>query len=470
MIKLLRDDTELPGGEFPIHVSTKASWALEQIGRPAVPSLLALSSNKDGFLRQRAILALGEIRDGRAIDPLIRALGDKEDYVRESAASSLGHLRDPKAVEPLIALLAKEPLDVMGALGEIGDKRAVPHLIPLLKHEEEFMRQHGAFALEEIVDRRALRPLLALLDDNSFEVRIAAIGAIREFRDPNTVEPLAKLLSNPDVQRRDKDVRLRHHVTRAMVMIGGPRAKRVLRAAAMDDDDTLRLHAEHALDCFETPEALALHRRRGAHSPVALRRRIYDLVNQGDANKLVAAVYPESLTDDQQRNVRMIAKFLLFGHRLRKALQQADEKFGGEVSKPILTAAMESLPKIVMGENLDAMLTRGKLTVNGDHAQVSPPEDLGEVSLYLVAFTRYERIQHERWHIPRPMQTEPSDLKEMKRVVVQFEEFYGRVKKAIAAATSAEQCRTSIIALIRELKLCFSRTNSARRSLRANDC
>ena len=242
-MKMLRDDAILPGGEFDTHVSTKASWALEQIGKPAVASLLALLSKEDGLLRQRAILALGEIRDGRAIDPLLRALDDDEDHVRESAVSALGHIQDPKAVEPLIDLLTKEPFDVMGALGELGDQRAAPHLIPLLKHQEKYMRQHVAFALGEIADRRALKPLLALLDDESVGVRTAAVNAIGEFRDLATVEPLAKLLNDVDVRRWDKNVEFRHHVISSLVMIGGARAERVLRLAVMDQNEVLRLHA-----------------------------------------------------------------------------------------------------------------------------------------------------------------------------------------------------------------------------------
>jgi len=451
LIKMLRDDAVLPGGEFDTHVSTKASWALEQIGKPAVPSLLALLRNKDGFLRQRAILALGEIRDARAIDPLLRALDD-EDYIRESAASALGHIQDPKAVEPLISLLGKEPFDVMSALGEIGDQRAVAHLIPLLKHEEKYMQQHAAFALAEIADRRALKPLLALLDDESVEVRTAAVNAIGEFRDLATVEPLAKLLNDVDVRRWDKNVVFRHQVISSLVMIGGPRAAKVLRAAAMDQNDVLRLHAEHAVDCFKTPEALALHRARGAHSPVALRRRIYDLVKQGDASQLVADVYPDSLTDDQQRDARTLAEFLFFGHRFRQALRQADAKFGREVSKAVLEDAKCSLPKIAIGHDLDAILSRGQLSVNGNHANISAPGDLVEVSPLLVAFTRYERMKYRRWLIPGPMLLEENDLLEMRKVVTQFEQFHESLEETLHESNTVEHYRTSVTELVRGLR------------------
>ncbi len=452
LIKMLRDDAVLPGGEFDTHVSTKASWALEQIGKPAVPSLLALLSNEDGALRQRAILALGEIRDGRAIDPLLRALDDDEDYVRESAASALGHIQDPKAVEPLIGLLANEPFDVMGPLGEIGDQRAVSHLIPLLKHEKNYIREHAAFALEEIADPRALKPLLALLDDESVEVRTAAVNAIGEFRDPATVEPLAKLLNDVDVRRWDKNVEFRQYVISSLVMIGGPHAEKVLRAAAMDQNDVLRLHAEHAVDCFKRPEALGLHTARGAHSPVALQRRIYDLVKQGDASKLVAAVYPDSLTDGQQRDARTFADYFLFGHQFRNALRNADEKLGCEVSKAVLKYAKRSLPRIALGDDLDAMLSRGRLSVNGDHAQTSDPRDLHDVSPLLVAFTRYERMKYRRWFIPGPMLLEENDLKEMRNVVGQFELFHESLEETLHESKSAEQYRTSVTELIRGLR------------------
>lgn len=55
--------------------------------------------------REEAAEALGEIRDPRAVDPLIAALRDRNSEVRAEAAEALGKIGDRKAVEPLTALL-----------------------------------------------------------------------------------------------------------------------------------------------------------------------------------------------------------------------------------------------------------------------------------------------------------------------------------------------------------------------------
>jgi HEAT repeat protein len=55
--------------------------------------------------RSMAAYALGELRDARAVDPLIRALKSEDASLRKSAAEALGRLNDPRSLEPLRALL-----------------------------------------------------------------------------------------------------------------------------------------------------------------------------------------------------------------------------------------------------------------------------------------------------------------------------------------------------------------------------
>jgi hypothetical protein len=53
------------------------------------------------FLANRAARALGEMRDERALEPLIGALQDRNEDVRCEAARALGEIGDPRAEEPL---------------------------------------------------------------------------------------------------------------------------------------------------------------------------------------------------------------------------------------------------------------------------------------------------------------------------------------------------------------------------------
>ena len=61
--------------------------------------------NSDWYMRERAAAVLGEIKDRRAVQPLIYALKDPDWSVRLRAAESLGEIGDPDAIDPLIDVL-----------------------------------------------------------------------------------------------------------------------------------------------------------------------------------------------------------------------------------------------------------------------------------------------------------------------------------------------------------------------------
>lgn len=69
-----------------------------------------------------------------AAEPLIAVLEDENPEVRKNAVITLGRIGNPEAVEPLIDALKNHPLhdsymkDLIDALGEIGDVRALEHL------------------------------------------------------------------------------------------------------------------------------------------------------------------------------------------------------------------------------------------------------------------------------------------------------------------------------------------------------
>ena len=82
-----------------------ATRALVELGNPAVPKLIEALESREDFVKKQAILALGDIRDPRAVDPLIALLQDDDWLVRLTSASSLekiGDLRGRAAIKPLM--------------------------------------------------------------------------------------------------------------------------------------------------------------------------------------------------------------------------------------------------------------------------------------------------------------------------------------------------------------------------------
>jgi HEAT repeat protein len=60
---------------------------------------------KSAWLASKAAHVLGDIRDARAVEPLVEALDDSSDEVRQAAAKALGDIGDDRAVEPLTQAL-----------------------------------------------------------------------------------------------------------------------------------------------------------------------------------------------------------------------------------------------------------------------------------------------------------------------------------------------------------------------------
>lgn len=82
-----------------------ATRALVDLGTPAVPKLIEALNSQDDYVKKQSILALGDIQDPQAVDPLIALLQDEDWLVRLTAAASLekiGDLRGRAAIKPLM--------------------------------------------------------------------------------------------------------------------------------------------------------------------------------------------------------------------------------------------------------------------------------------------------------------------------------------------------------------------------------
>ncbi|MFZ3149770.1 MAG: HEAT repeat domain-containing protein, partial [Methanothrix sp.] len=69
----------------------------------------------DTNVRRAAAFALCNIKNERAIDPLISKLDDSDAYVRQAAVSALGTIKNERAIDPLISKLDDSDADVRQA-------------------------------------------------------------------------------------------------------------------------------------------------------------------------------------------------------------------------------------------------------------------------------------------------------------------------------------------------------------------
>lgn len=161
-------------------------------------------TNEYSVVRGRAARALGDIGDRRAVEHLIAALKDKDPHVRHEAAIGLGGpaIEDARVVESLIAALSDEfwRVRAMAAarLGGTRDPRAFEPLIAALDDGHPNVRIRATRALEKIKDPKAVEQLIASLTDDNQAVRSAAAVALGEFKDSRAIEPLIAMVRKED--------------------------------------------------------------------------------------------------------------------------------------------------------------------------------------------------------------------------------------------------------------------------------
>jgi bilin biosynthesis protein len=136
-----------------IDVRKNAAGALIKIGEPAVEMIIDALVDENWRVRWHSAEILGEIKDDRAVKPLINSLNDENNGVRSNS---------------IIALI------------EIGEP-AVKMLINALDDENWRIRLHSAEILGEIKDDRAVKPLKEALNDNNNDVRRAADTALERI-------------------------------------------------------------------------------------------------------------------------------------------------------------------------------------------------------------------------------------------------------------------------------------------------
>jgi HEAT repeat protein len=145
--------------------------------------------HSDARVRRETILALAKIGGEEAVPLLAKGLNDREASLRSAAALGLGLTKLPVAVGPLLNRLPLESdleavVEIVRALGRVGDPRAVPVLAERAAGGGFFSRIPTAIrveavrALGEIGGEAARAVLQRLLRDRSAEVREAVFKVL----------------------------------------------------------------------------------------------------------------------------------------------------------------------------------------------------------------------------------------------------------------------------------------------------
>ncbi|HEU4886336.1 MAG TPA: HEAT repeat domain-containing protein [Thermoanaerobaculia bacterium] len=137
--------------------------------------------SEDDFVADRARWALGRVRNGELMTPLIAALHDGDWRIRAYAAWGLGVARDARATDALLPLMNERIWRVRAmaatALAQIADPTAAPAMKRALDDDAWQVRRPAVQYFHAIGANRAL--FESMLDDRHIAVRAAAEEALQ---------------------------------------------------------------------------------------------------------------------------------------------------------------------------------------------------------------------------------------------------------------------------------------------------
>jgi len=162
---------------------------------------IAQNPNTPRTLRVRASLALADRGDAAGVPALAEALDDHDDVLlNRLIILALGKLRDPRAVPALLEHVqeVQNRREMVDALGDIGDTRATTRLIEHLASDAYVpVRAQAARALAKVAGRGG----------DVVQIRAALDAAARDERESSVREAVREALSNLQAAQSGRTVR-----------------------------------------------------------------------------------------------------------------------------------------------------------------------------------------------------------------------------------------------------------------------
>lgn len=225
--------------------------------RSASASQIALAAlrDKNEVVRATAaasIIFLPRLEAGAALIPL---LGDRAEFVRGEASFALGEVRDSRAVAPLIRLMqADKVLEVRTAaavaLGKIGDRTAIESLAAVLKNrpteDDEFLRRSAARSIGQIAQITATGNPTVLTPQNFLPEKFKELGTA-ETASNLSMAPVAVDILIGVLRSKNEADDTRREAAFSLGAIGDKKAAAALQSYLSDADPYLAEICKEAL-------------------------------------------------------------------------------------------------------------------------------------------------------------------------------------------------------------------------------
>lgn len=201
---------------------------------PFPSELEALLDDKDVEVRLAAISSLAEIKNGRTVAALHKALNDDVPEVSFAAARALWALHDPEGKKVLLSILSGETKASSGYIAK--QKRDALRMLHTPKTTFLFAVKQGAGFAPVPGLGQGISSMEALLSDPSVSGRATAALLLEKDRDPETLAALKGALT-------DKDWSVRAAGVHALVLRDEPAFETDIIPLLDDKNEGVRLRA-----------------------------------------------------------------------------------------------------------------------------------------------------------------------------------------------------------------------------------
>jgi len=283
-----------------------------------------LLEDADPATRAKACQALGCVAAEWAVMPLAARLDvDKDWRVREKAVWALGQIADPRAIPSLARVLRDETravaLAAAEALGAIGGDTTIEELIKALKDEK---RREGAVIALSRIGASAVPRLIKALRDTNVEVCSAVVEALVRIGPP-ALEPLSTALKEPLVAI---SLAQKKWVIEALRRIGEP-AVQVLSEVAMTGEGEVQVSAVRALGGILSPKALTKLIAVLGHESERVGEQTVEALHMMASEQMM-----------QQQVVEALIEALPGPEKTSRRAKEALRKIGGLAVEPLIKA------------------------------------------------------------------------------------------------------------------------------------
>ncbi|MBF0519549.1 MAG: HEAT repeat domain-containing protein [Nitrospirae bacterium] len=170
-----------------------SDWWVRQIATDALSELKGenivrffitmLKDSTDESMRRLAAEFFSKVPDESALEPLIHALDDTDWWVREKAVTALGVLKNKRAVEPLSKLMEDEEIKgvIPDALFKIGGAEVIPPLLALMNDRQKRVRIEALKALGKLKNPDSVPQIKELLNDDDDDIKIEAVDTLKKI-------------------------------------------------------------------------------------------------------------------------------------------------------------------------------------------------------------------------------------------------------------------------------------------------